>query len=125
GLAALERAERLDAPPGPYRLQALIARAHAEASHSGATDWVRIAALYEALFRIQPGPVVALNRAVAHGKAFGPQRGLAMVEAIAAEGALARYALLEGVRGHFLEALGRGPEAAAAFRAALALTTNE
>ncbi|HEY6145729.1 MAG TPA: sigma-70 family RNA polymerase sigma factor, partial [Solirubrobacterales bacterium] len=76
GLRALDRAEALDGDPGPYRLQAEIAACHARALAAEDTDWVRIAALYDALSQIAPSPVVELNRAVALGMAFGPEAGL-------------------------------------------------
>ncbi|HTT94291.1 MAG TPA: RNA polymerase sigma factor [Solirubrobacterales bacterium] len=124
GLKALERAEALPAPLGPYGLQAAIAACHARALEAGDTDWVRIAALYEALAAVSPSPVVELNRAVAVGMAFGPEVGLALLERIAAEPALRDYHLLPGVRADLLARLGRGAEAAAEFRRAADLTAN-
>ena len=124
GLAALKRAEDLPAPLGPYGLQAAIAACHARALEPGDTDWVRIAALYEALAAVSPSPVVELNRAVAVGMAFGPEIGLALLERIAAEPALRDYHLLPSVRGDLLARLGRGEEAAAEFRRAAELTDN-
>src|SRR2546422_1260894 len=76
GLAALERAEKLGGALGPYALQAAIAACHARARTAGETDWGRIAALYGALARLAPSPVVELNRAVALSMAFGPAAGL-------------------------------------------------
>jgi RNA polymerase sigma-70 factor (ECF subfamily) len=125
GLAALERAEELPAPLGPYGLQAAIAACHARAIEPADTDWVRIAALYEALGALAPSPVVELNQAVAVGMAFGPETGLALLERIAAEPALREYHLLPSVRGDLLARLGRDDEAAAEFRRAAALTENE
>ncbi|HSK49856.1 MAG TPA: RNA polymerase sigma factor, partial [Solirubrobacterales bacterium] len=136
GLAALERARSLsrerDAsggrtprPLGFYGLQAAIAACHAEALSAEETDWVKIAALYEALVQVAPSPVVALNRAVAVGMAFGPEAGLALVEEIAAEPALAKYHLLPSVRGDLLAKLGREEEARAEFERAASLTANE
>ncbi len=125
GLRALERAEALPRPLGPYGLQAAIAACHARALSAEETDWIRIAALYEALARLAPSPIVELNRAVALGMAFGPEAGLAVVEGIAAEPALARYHLLPSVRGDLLAELGRGEEAAAEFERAAQLTANE
>jgi len=125
GLAALERAEALGPPLGPYALQAAIAACHARAVSVAETDWVRVAALYEALDRISGSPVVQLNRAVAIGMAFGPELGLQAVEALAAEGRLDRYHLLPSVRGDLLERLGRHAEARSEFERAAAMTRNE
>jgi RNA polymerase sigma factor (sigma-70 family) len=124
GLRALERAEGLRGPLGPYGLQAAIAACHARALSAGETDWIRIAALYEALAQIAPSPVVELNRAVALGMAFGPEAGLALLEEIAEEPALAGYHLLPSVRGDLLAKAGRELEAAAEFRRAAELTEN-
>ena len=125
GRRALERTEALAGPLGPYGLQAAIAACHARALRAEETDWVRIAALYEALARVAPSPVVELNRAVALGMAFGPEVGLKLVDAIAPEPALRQYHLLPSVRGDLLDRLGRGGEAAAEFRRAAELTANE
>jgi RNA polymerase sigma factor (sigma-70 family) len=125
GLRALERAEALRGPLGPYGLQAAIAACHARALEAGDTDWVRIAALYDALAQIAPSPVVELNRAVAVGFAFGPEAGLELLDAVADEPSLREYHLLPSVRGDLLAKLGRGEEAAAEFRRAAALTENE
>ncbi|MFC9325227.1 RNA polymerase sigma factor [Kitasatospora sp. NPDC057015] len=124
GLAALERAEALGSPYGPYRLQAAIAACHARARTAGETDWVRIAALYAVLARLTPSPVVELNRAVALGMAFGPASGLALVDRLTSEPALKAYHLLPSVRGDLLARLGRHPEAAEEFRRAASLTRN-
>ncbi len=124
GIAALKRAEALPAPLGPYGLQAAIAACHARALAAEDTDWVRIAALYEALAAIAPSPVVELNRAVAVGMAFGPEVGLTLLERIATEPALRDYHLLPSVRGDLLSRLGRAEEAAAEFRRAADLTAN-
>jgi len=125
GIAALKRAEDLPAPLGPYGLQAEIAACHARASKAEDTDWVRIAALYEALGAIAPSPIVELNRAVAVGMAFGPEVGLALLERVATDPALRDYHLLPSVRGDLLARLGRDAEAAAEFRRAADLTANE
>jgi RNA polymerase sigma factor (sigma-70 family) len=124
GIAALRRAEGLPAPLGPYGLQAAIAACHARAPEAEETDWVRIAALYEALAIIAPGPIVELNRAVAVGMAFGPEVGLAHLERVADDPALRDHHLLAGVRGDLLSRLGRDEEAAAEFRRAADLTDN-
>jgi RNA polymerase sigma factor (sigma-70 family) len=124
GLRSLERAEKLHGPLGPYGLQAAIAACHARALRAEETDWVRIAALYDALSQISPSPVVELNRAVALGMAFGPDVGLELLDRIAAEPALRGYHLLSSVRGDLLAKAGRGEEAAAEFRRAAELTEN-
>ena len=124
GLAALARAEALGGAGGAYALQAAIAACHARAPEAAATDWQKIAALYGALAALTGSPVVELNRAVAVGMAEGPAAGLARVEALAAEGALARYHPLHAVRGDLLARLGRTQEASEAFRAAAKLTRN-
>ncbi|MDQ0062678.1 RNA polymerase sigma factor [Paenibacillus harenae] len=125
GLAALERARALGGPLGPYALQASISACHAQATVAASTDWVRIAALYEALSRVQPSAIVELNRAVAIAMAFGPAFGLQLVEELASEPALANYYLLPSVRGDLLVKLGRAAEAREQFELAAALTRNE
>jgi RNA polymerase sigma-70 factor, ECF subfamily len=124
GLAALERAERLGGALGPYGLQAAIAACHARATTPGQTDWIRIAALYDALGQVLPSPVVRLNRAVAVAMAYGPAAGLELVDALVAEPALAAYHLLPSARGDLLEKLGRFGEARAEFERAAALARN-
>jgi RNA polymerase sigma factor (sigma-70 family) len=124
GLRALERAEAVRGPLGPYGLQAAIAACHARARTAVETDWVRIAALYDALSQIAPSPIVELNRAVALGMAFGPEVGLELLDEIADEPALRGYHLLPSVRGDLLAKLGRREEAAAEFERAASLTEN-
>ncbi|GAA3671309.1 RNA polymerase sigma factor [Nonomuraea antimicrobica] len=124
GLAALRRAEELGTL-GPYGLQAAIAACHARALTAQATDWERIAALYRLLAHLTPSPVVELNRAVAVGMAYGPERGLEIADALIGERALRGYAHLPAVRGDLLAKLGRAGEAAAEFRRAAELTGNE
>jgi RNA polymerase sigma factor (sigma-70 family) len=126
GLDALARADALSAgrPAGPYRLQAEIAACHARAATFADTDWLRIAALYALLGRIAPSPVVEVNRAVAIGRAIGPEAGLRIIAALDAEGALPESHLLEGVRGDLLERAGRWPEARSAFERGAALARN-
>ena len=124
GLAALDRAEALGGAPGPYLLQAAIAACHARARTPEETDWVRIAALYQALALRTPSPVVELNRAVAVGMAYGPAQALPIVDALSAEPALANYHLLPAVRGDLLVKLGRRAEARAEFERAATLTRN-
>jgi predicted RNA polymerase sigma factor len=125
GLAALERAEQLAGARGPYALQAAIAACHARARTPAETDWVRMAALYEALVRLVPSPVVELNRAVAVGMAFGPAAGLELVDALTAEPSLRGYHLLPATRGDLLAKLARRDEARVEFERAAALTRNE
>jgi RNA polymerase sigma-70 factor (ECF subfamily) len=124
GLAALARAEQLAAEPGVYQLQAAIAACHARAASVDDTDWERIAALYGELGQRAPSPVIELNRAVAISRAQGPAAGLAVLEALAAEPALARYHLLPSARADLLERLGRFDEARAEFERAAELAAN-
>jgi RNA polymerase sigma factor (sigma-70 family) len=125
GLAALERAAGLGGALGPYALQAAIAACHARALTPEATDWVRLAALYDALAELSPSPIVELNRGVAVGMAFGPAAGLEIVDRLGSEPTLKGYHLLPAVRGDLLAKLGRDDEAAAEFRRAAGLTRNE
>jgi RNA polymerase sigma factor (sigma-70 family) len=124
GLAALERAEQLGGANGSYALQAAIAACHARARTAEETDWRRIATLYEALAAIVPSPVVELNRAVAVGMAFGPARGLELVDQLTTEPSLKSYHLLPAVRGDLLDKLGRFEEARAEFERSASLTQN-
>lgn len=127
GLAALQRADMLAArgkPIGRYYLQAAIASVHARAVAAAETDWRAIARLYDVLAKAAPGPVVEVNRAVAHGRAFGPDAGLAVLDQLP-DGALAGSHLLPSVRGDLLARAGRSAEAAASFREAASLTANE
>jgi len=124
GLEALERAEKLGGEPGVYQLQAAIAACHARARIAAETDWARIAQLYGQLARLQPSPVIELNRAVAIGMAFGPAAGLELVDALTSDKSLERYHLLPSVRGDLLEKLGRRSEARAEFERAASLTKN-
>ena len=124
GLAALDRAETLSETRGPYTIQAAIAACHARARTADATDWSRIAALYEELARLTPSPIVELNRAVAISMAFGPAAGLAIVDSLTTEPSLRGYHLLPSVRGDLLAKLGRNDEARAEFERAATLTRN-
>jgi RNA polymerase sigma-70 factor, ECF subfamily len=124
GLAALARAEALGGALGSYALQAAIAACHARARTPEETDWSRIASLYGLLAQLAPSPVVELNRAVAVAMAFGPDAGLAIVDALTAERSLQGYHLLPSVRGDLLAKLGRVDEARAEFERAAALTRN-
>ncbi|VXC73032.1 RNA polymerase sigma factor [Massilia sp. 9I] len=124
GLAALERAARLEQPRGPYVLQAEIAACHARAHVAADTDWHAIALLYGELAQVQPSPVVELNRAVAIGMAEGPAAGLALADALALSGKLAGYHWLPSVRADLLSKLGRLDEARLEFERAAAMTAN-
>jgi RNA polymerase sigma-70 factor, ECF subfamily len=106
---------------GPYALQAAISAVHAEAPEAAGTDWPQIVGLYDVLLRIEPSPVVELNRAVAVAMRDGPAAGLALVEAILARGDLADYYLAHAARADLCRRLGRNTEARAAYESALAL----
>ena len=127
GLTALRDASHLAAggrPVGRYFFQASIAAEHATAPRAQDTDWDRIAALYDVLAQAAPGPVVEVNRAVAHGRAHGAAAGLAVLDAVDPAG-LGASPLLPSVRGDLLERAGRHADAAACFDEAVALTFNE
>ena len=141
GLDALDRAEGLSRSPnrirrghrlrdaagavaGQYLLQAAIAACHARARTPEATDWVRIAGLYEQLARLTGSPVVELNRAVALSMAYGPAAGLSLVDQLVDLPALRGYHLLPSVRGDLLDKLGRHQEARQEFERAAAMTKN-
>ena len=127
GLAALQRAEVLAArgqPVGKYFLQASIAAQHARAQRAEDTDWRQIAMLYDVLAEAAPGPIVEVNRAVAHGRAFGPGAGLHVLDELDAD-ALGDSPLMPSVRGDLLERAGLHTEAAEAFTEAAARTRNE
>jgi RNA polymerase sigma factor (sigma-70 family) len=125
GLGALERAEAMTTDLGPYGLQASIAACHARADTAEATDWVRIAQLYEQLARLTGSPVVEVNRAVALAMAYGPETGLALLDQLDGLPALQGYHLLPSVRGDLLEKLGHHDEARAEFVRAATMTQNE
>src|SRR5579872_7452910 len=120
GRATLESALRLGRS-GPYQLQAAIAACHCDAAVARDTDWEEIALLYGELALLAPSPVVELNRAVAVAMARGPAAGLALVDELAADGALKNYHLLPSVRGDLLARLGRHAEARAEFERAAKL----
>ncbi|MGY4830653.1 RNA polymerase sigma factor [Sphaerotilaceae bacterium SBD11-9] len=124
GLAALERAASLGGALGPYALQAAIAACHARAHTPEETDWAQIVALYDALAQTSPSPVVALNRAVAVGMAFGPAEALALVDQMRDHPTLAAYQWLPSVRGDLLAKLGRREEAREEFELAARLAGN-
>ncbi len=124
GLGALAKAEALGAL-GSYGMQAAIAACHARARKAEDTDWVKIAALYDALAQLTPSPIVELNRAVAVGMAYGPAAGLEIADALLDEPALVAYHFLPSVRGDLLAKLGRFAEAGVAFTQAASLARNE
>ena len=121
GLALVDKALR-HRRPGPYQVQAAIAALHARAARPEDTDWTQIELLYATLERLQPSPVVTLNRAVAVSKLHGPDAALAMIEPLADQ--LSGYFNFHGVRGAFLAQLGRAGEARAAFTHAIALANT-
>jgi RNA polymerase sigma factor (sigma-70 family) len=124
GLSSLARAEALGGPAGYYTLQAAITACHARALTPERTDWARIAALYGELAALTRSPVVELNRAVAVSMAEGPAAGLALIDALRDNPALARYHLLPSARGDLLFKLGRYTEARVEFERAASLTEN-
>lgn len=124
GLDGLAMVRRLGREDGIYALQAALAAVHARAAKFEDTDWGRSAALYDRLLERVPSPVVALNRAVAHAMAFGPEKGLALLAEIEAEPQLADYLPLHAAKGDFLFRLGRKAEAQAAFERAVSLSDN-
>ena len=119
----LERAMRMGRG-GPYQLQGAIAALHDEAPTADSTDWPQILALYSALWRVTPTPIVALNRAVALAMVAGPEAGLDAIDSLGADDVLADYPHLHSARADFLRRLGRRPEAAAAYRRAIDLVRN-
>ena len=124
GVALLEKALN-SRRFGAYTLQAAIAAVHAEAESTAATDWRQIVALYDRLLRIQPSPVVHLNRAVAIAMRDGPEAGLAHIDAVLEHGELANYYLAHSARADMYRRLGRTAEARASYEKALALTQQE
>ena len=110
---------------GPYQLLAAIAACHATAPTASDTDWVEIARLYEQLHRMNPSPVIALNRAVAIAMADGPAEGLALIDEVEAEGSLSDYYLLPATRADLLRRLGRTEEAEVAYRHAIAMAPSD
>lgn len=124
GVALLENAVR-SRPFGSYTLQAAIAAIHAQAESADATDWPQIVALYGRLLRIQPSPIVQLNRAVAIAMCDGPEAGLTLIDAVLEEGELANYYLAHSARADMYRRLGRTSEARSSYEKALALTQQE
>ena len=128
GLSALAESERLGRggrPVGTYVLQAAIAACHARARRAEDTDWAEIARLYDVLAVAAPGPVIELNRAVAHGRAHGAEAGLTVLASVDDDPALSGSHLRLAVRGDLLERAGRRREASEAFHRAAALTRND
>ncbi|MBP1871110.1 RNA polymerase sigma-70 factor (ECF subfamily) [Ensifer adhaerens] len=120
-LAMIDKAVR-HRQPGPYQIQAAIAALHARATRPEETDWEEIDLLYQALERLQPSPVITLNRAVAVSKRDGPEAALALIEPLAEK--LASYFYFHGLKGALLKQAGRVREARVAFDRAIALATN-
>jgi RNA polymerase sigma-70 factor (ECF subfamily) len=110
---------------GPYTVQAAISALHAEAPSSAATDWSEIVALYDLLLRIDPSPVVELNRAVAIAMRDGPAAGLSEIEGLLAKGELDNYPLAHSAKAELCRRAGQMDEAKASFEKALALTSQE
>ena len=124
GLALLERALKSQRF-GSYTLQAAIAAVHAQSDSVAATDWRQIVALYDRLLRIQPSPVVQLNRAVAIAMCDGPEAGLRQIDAVLEQGELTNYYLAHSARADMCRRLGRTTEARASYEKALTLTQQE
>ncbi|MFG3389042.1 RNA polymerase sigma factor [Streptomyces rochei] len=122
---ALVTAALTGGPPGPYAVQAAIAALHDEAPDLETTDWPQIVALYDVLSALAPSPVVALNRAVAVAMRDGAEAGLALLDGLAGEERLRGHHPYHAARGDLLRRLGRGPEAAAAYRRALDMAGTE
>jgi RNA polymerase sigma-70 factor (ECF subfamily) len=117
--------EALRAGGGPYSVQAAIAALHCQAARPEETDWAQILRLYDVLERLQPSPLVSLNRAVAVAMVEGPREGLAIVDALAMSGVLDGYHLLHAARADLLRRLGDAGQAAEAYARALALAGND
>jgi RNA polymerase sigma-70 factor (ECF subfamily) len=117
--------EALRGGPGPFALQAAIAALHCQAARAEDTDWPQILRLYDFLERLQPSPIVSLNRAVAVAMVRGPQPALALIDALAAAGDLDTYHLLHAARADLLRRAGSSVEAAKSYTRALALVTND
>jgi RNA polymerase sigma-70 factor, ECF subfamily len=123
GLLLVEKAMR--SGRGPFALQAAIAAVHCRAARTEDTDWREIVRLYDQLERVQPSPVVSLNRAVAVAMAEGPRAGLALIDALAATNELDNYHLMHAARADLLRRAGSSDEAAKSYERALALVTND
>ena len=128
GLAALDRAMTVSTsrrPIGPYVVQAQIAACHARAARADETDWRTIADWYDLLAHLGDNPVVQVNRAVAHGRAYSPEEGLAVLDQVADHHSLGSSHLVPAVRGDLLSRAGRYSEAAASFDRAASLMGND
>jgi len=117
--------ESFQGRPGPYAVQAAIAAVHCRAARAEDTDWPHILELYDLLERLQPSPIVSLNRAVAVAMVHGPRPALALVDALTASGDLDDYHLLHSARADLLRRAGYLEEAAESYAKALALVTND
>jgi RNA polymerase sigma-70 factor (ECF subfamily) len=117
--------EALRSGPGPYALQAAISALHCQAARAEDTDWPQIVRLYDLLERLQPSPIVSLNRAVAVAMVNGPQPALALIDALAVTGELDGYHLLHAARADLLRRTGSLKEAAKSYARALELVTND
>jgi RNA polymerase sigma-70 factor (ECF subfamily) len=117
--------EALRGGPGPFAVEAAIVALHCEAAKTEDTDWPQIVRLYDVLERLQPSPIVSLNRAVAVAMVEGPQPALALIDELAATGELDGYHLLHATRADLLRRLGRSEDAAASYERALALVSNK
>ena len=117
--------EALRGGPGPFALQAAIAALHCDAARAEDTDWPQIVRLYDLLERLQPSPIVSLNRAAAVAMVDGPRPALTLIDALAAARDLDRYHLLHAARADLLRRLGSSEEAAKSYARALALVTND
>jgi RNA polymerase sigma-70 factor, ECF subfamily len=117
--------EGLRSGSGPFAVQAAIAALHCQAARAEDTDWRQIVGLYGVLERLQPSPIVTLNRAAAVAMAYGPRAGLTLIDALAAAGDLSRYHLLHATRADLLRRLGARKQAAESYERALALVTND
>jgi len=123
GLALVDRALSISGTVSPYAVQAAIAALHVRARRKEDTDWPQIVGLYEVLLRLQPSPIVELNRAVAVSMVDGPARALDLIDSLSARGEVGEYHLLHAARGRFLQQLGRPTQAREAYRRALDCVT--
>ena len=117
--------EGLRGGPGPFAVEAAIAALHCEAARAAETDWAQIARLYEVLERLQPSPIVSLNRAVAVAMTDGPAAGLGLIDQLTSRGELDSYHLLHAARADLLRRMGLLTQAAASYERALALVSND